>query len=143
MRRGTETPENIILWVNTQPSVREPSLSYLVGRRGRGRRERERGGEERERERERGGEEMGEGKRGREMERGGGKLYYWCARDSEGGCVYVEGVNRKSRILFSFQLLLIDDNEMRLVSRSLRRRIRPANIYMYMYMDIYSYIHAH
>ena len=43
-------------------------------------------------------------------------------RDSEGGCVYVEGVNRKSRILFSFQLLLIDDNEMRLVSRSLRRR---------------------
>ena len=36
--------------------------------------------------------------------------------------MYVEGVNRKSRILFSFQLLLIDDNEMRLVSRSLRRR---------------------
>ena len=35
--------------------------------------------------------------------------------------MYVEGVNRKSRILFSFQLLLIDDNEMRLVSRSLRR----------------------
>ena len=34
----------------------------------------------------------------------------------------VEGVSRKSRILFSFQLLLIDDNEMRLVSRSLRRR---------------------
>ena len=33
----------------------------------------------------------------------------------------VEGVNRKSRILFSFQLLLIDDNEMRLASRSLRR----------------------
>ena len=27
--------------------------------------------------------------------------------------MYVEGVNRKSRILFSFQLLLIDDNEMR------------------------------
>ena len=43
-------------------------------------------------------------------------------RDSEGVCVYVEGVNRKSRILFSFQLLLIDDNETRLVSRSLRRR---------------------
>ena len=36
--------------------------------------------------------------------------------------MYVEGVNRKRRILFSFQLLLIDDNEMRLVSRSLRRR---------------------
>ena len=34
----------------------------------------------------------------------------------------VEGVNRKSRILFSFQLLSFDDNEMRLVSRSLRRR---------------------
>ena len=31
--------------------------------------------------------------------------------------MYVEGVNRKSRILFSFQLLLIDDNETRLVSR--------------------------
>ena len=28
--------------------------------------------------------------------------------------MYVEGVNRKSRILFSFQLLLIDDNETRL-----------------------------
>ena len=36
--------------------------------------------------------------------------------------MYVEGVNRKSRLLFSFQLLLIDDNEMRLVSRSLRRK---------------------
>ena len=34
----------------------------------------------------------------------------------------VEGVNRKSRILFSFQLLSFEDNEMRLVSRSLRRR---------------------
>ena len=32
-------------------------------------------------------------------------------RDSEGVCVYVKGVNRKSRILFSFQLLLIDDKE--------------------------------
>ena len=36
--------------------------------------------------------------------------------------MYVEGVNRKSRKLFSFQLLSFDDNEMRLVSRSLRRR---------------------
>ena len=41
----------------------------------------------------------------------------------------VEGVNRKSCILFSFQLLLIDDNEMRLVSRSLRRR-NPACKYI-------------
>ena len=49
-------------------------------------------------------------------------VHTYKVRDSEGVCVYVEGVNRKSRILFSFQLLLIDDNETRLVSRSLRRR---------------------
>ena len=46
--------------------------------------------------------------------------------------MYVEGVNRKSRILFSFQLLLIDDNEMRLVSRSLWRRNQACK-----------YIHVH
>ena len=46
--------------------------------------------------------------------------------------MYVEGVNRKSRILFSFQLLLMDDNERRLVSRSLRRRNQACK-----------YIHVH
>ena len=90
MRRGTETPENIILWVNTQPSVREPSLSYLVGRRGRGRRERERGGEERERERERGGEERwGKGKEGERWREGEGS-YITGVRGTvrEGVCMW-------------------------------------------------------
>ena len=49
--------------------------------------------------------------------------------------MYVEGVNRKSRILFSFQLLLIDDNEMRLVSRSLRRRNHACK-----YIAVYTHI---
>ena len=53
-------------------------------------------------------------------------------RIAEGVCVYVEGVNRKSRILFSFQLLSFDDNELRLVSRSLRRRNQACK-----------YIHVH
>ena len=61
--------------------------------------------------------------------------------------MYVEGVNRKSRILCSFQLLLIDDNEMRLVSTSLRRRNQACKYihvqcHVQMYMDIYSYIHV-
>ena len=78
------------------------------------------------------------------MERGGGKLYYRskrCARDSEGVCVYVEGVNRKSCILFSFQLLLIDDNEMRLVSRSLRRNqaCKYIHVHVHVHGDLQLY----
>ena len=52
--------------------------------------------------------------------------------------MYVEGVNRKSHILFSFQLLLIDDNEMRLVSRSLRRRNHACK-----YIPVHVHVHGH
>ena len=52
--------------------------------------------------------------------------------------MFVEGVNRKSRILFSFQLLLIDDNETRLVSRSLRRRNHACK-----YIHVPVHVHGH
>ena len=54
--------------------------------------------------------------------------------------MYVEGVNRKSRILFSFQLLLIDDNEMRLVSGSLRRNqaCKYIHVHVHGHLQLYT-----
>ena len=60
--------------------------------------------------------------------------------------MYVEGVNRKSRILFSFQLLLIDDNEMGLVSRSLRRKNQACkyiHVHVHGHLQLYTvYMHS-
>ena len=64
-------------------------------------------------------------------------------RDSEGVCVYVEGVNRKSRILFSFQLLSFDDNEIRLVSRRNQAcKYIHVHVHVLGHLQLYT-VHAH
>ena len=62
--------------------------------------------------------------------------------------MYVEGVNRKSRILFNFQLLLIDDNEMSLTreicifSCLFRARLRVVSVLCITHGRQYSPYHS-